>query len=135
MATVDLPVNYRRGTPEPIDVSYVFNSVADLEAYLESSAYLNPPYAGLGAPYSGQIMAVLNGTSQPDVYTIWEVPSGTAGAMENQLSGQFFAYGPVSGGGGGAMPEPLDDGQLYGRTRAPSTTTGTWNVVADDGQY
>jgi len=139
MASVaDVGFSFRRGEATPLDVSFVFNTIADLQGYLSSSTYLTPPdYTGLGFPYAGQVLAVLNGTSQPDVYVIWEAPSGTAGAVENQLNTLFYAYAQISAApaGGGPMPEPPDDAQLYGRKRGVSAPTGSWELVADDGQY
>jgi len=90
--TVGVGFSFVRTEPSPLDLSYTFDSLTDLDEYLSGSAYLSPPFEGLGSPYAGQILAVLNGTAQPDIYTIWEVPSGTVGAIENQVNGLFFAY-------------------------------------------
>ena len=128
--------SFERIEPVPLDISYVFDSVTDLETYLSGTTYVNPPFSGVGFPYKGQILAVLNGTNQPDVYVTWEVPSGTAGAIENELNGLFYAYSPVgAGGGAAAMPEPPADDQLYGRTRATGAATGAWEMLLDDGTY
>jgi len=135
---LDWAISYRRTQFEPLDISYVFDSVAQLEDYLSGDPFFATPFdpANIkGVPYAGQVTAVLNGANQPDVCVIWEVPSGTAGAIENQLNNLFYSYALIGGGGGGAMPEPPDDGALYGRTRAASTLTGTWELVADDGTY
>lgn len=94
---VNAPFSFERAEPSPLDISYVFDSVADLQDYLSSTTYMNPPYSGVGFPYNGQILAVLNGTAQPDVHIVWEVPSGTIGAIQNELNSLFYIHAPVSG--------------------------------------
>jgi hypothetical protein len=114
---IDWSDSFRRGINEALDISYVFDSVAELQAYLSSASYLSPPFTGQGSPYPGQITAILNGTNQPDIYVIWEVPSGTAGAIQNQLNTLFYAYSPISAAAEGitlgsmtppANPQPGD---------------------------
>src|SRR5262249_3636385 len=103
MAVMDWGLSYRRQNFEPLDISYVFDSLTELEDYLSSAAIFATPFNPddlKGFPYSGQITAVLNGTNQPDVYVIWEATSGTANAVESLLfPGRFFAYAPFEGGG------------------------------------
>jgi len=42
---------------------------------------------------------------------------------------QIVVDGVCDGGADGAMPEPPDDDKLYGRTRAPGATGGSWEEV------
>jgi hypothetical protein len=113
---MDQPNSFRRGEANPLDISYVFDSVADLEDYLAAEPYINFDPARLwGLPYNGQVTTVLNGTNQPDVYVIWEVPSGTAGAVENQLTNIFYAYSTFGGAPGAA------EGLTPGSSTAPAS--------------
>ena len=59
--SLQFPHQYNRLNREPIDESELFNSIAEFEEYL-----LNGP------AYSGQIVAVRNGTNEPDIYKINE---------------------------------------------------------------
>jgi hypothetical protein len=91
--TIDWEPTFRRSNFEPLDLSYVFNTVADLEEYLSSAAVMEGRFGDIkGYPYPGQIAAVLNSNNAPDVYVIWEVLSGTPGAVENELNNLFYAY-------------------------------------------
>jgi triacylglycerol esterase/lipase EstA (alpha/beta hydrolase family) len=112
-AAIDWGNAFRRQDFAPLDLSYVFASVADLEDYLTSDAVMTGNFADIkGYPYPGQISAVLNGTNQPDVYVVWQVPSGTVGAVENPLNNLFYAYSQI---GGGAV-----EGITTGSMTAPS---------------
>jgi hypothetical protein len=113
----------RRANFEPLDISYVFDSVADLEDYLTSEAVMTGAFADIkGYPYPGQISAVLNGTNQPSIYVVWEVPSGTPGAVVNPLNSLSYAYSEIEGGGAagftaGSMTAPTNPqpGDLWTR--------------------
>lgn len=69
---------FQRLNPDPLDPSYVFDTLADFQAYL----------AGTTA-YAGQIVAVKNATNVPNVYLINE----------------DLSYSPIEGGGGGGRYE------------------------------
>jgi hypothetical protein len=78
MAQLAWSFSLLRVTPEPLDTSFVFEDMAAFTAYLAS------PTA-----YAGQIVAVRNGTNEPDVFLIYE----------DRTYGGFAA----GGGGGGAQ--------------------------------
>jgi len=94
MAQLAWSFSLLRVTPEPLDTSFVFEDMAAFTAYLAS------PTA-----YAGQIVAVRNGTNEPDVYLIYE----------DRTYGGFAA-----GGGGGAQgPQGVQGPQGAQGTQGP----------------
>ena len=93
--SIQFPFQYKRVNREPIDESAVFESIAAFEAYLLD-----------GPAYPGQVVAVRNGTNEPDIYKINEdssystvgsgdapVASGLPGITDMRLvNGVFRVY-------------------------------------------
>lgn len=59
---LNMPFEYTRLNPKPMDDSILFADITDLDTYLSSG----------GTAYAGQVVSVRNGTNKPDVYVINE---------------------------------------------------------------
>lgn len=70
---------FQRITSDPLDPSYVFDTLAEFQTYLTG-----------GTAYAGQIVAVRNGTNVPDIYIV---------------NNDKTSYSPLEGGGGGGRYE------------------------------